>query len=70
MQRKVLIGLAFVIVIGLGVFCFIVPVQVDKAYNGLLHPPPYPASAAARTLHAALRLADLHATRCCGLAIC
>jgi len=61
MKRKVLIGLAFVIVVGLGVFCFVVPVQVDKAYNGVLHPPPYAASAAARTLHAGLRVADLHA---------
>ena len=60
-KKKLLIGAALVMVIAVAVFCFIVPVQVDKAYNAVVRSAPYMASDAARTLHARLRIADLHA---------
>jgi len=60
-MKKALVGVTAFLVIALGVFWFVVPAQVDKGRNGVIHPPPYAASAAARALHARLRIADLHA---------
>jgi membrane dipeptidase len=60
-MKKAMLGVAVVAVIALGVFWFVVPAQVDKGRNGVLHPPPYAASDAARALHARVRIADLHA---------
>lgn len=60
-MKKLLLGAIGVVVIALVVICFIVPAQVDKGRNTVLHPPPYAASDAARALHARLRIADLHA---------
>jgi membrane dipeptidase len=60
-MKKALLGTAVVLAIALGVFWFIVPTQVDKGRNGVLHLPPYAASDAARALHATLRVADMHA---------
>jgi microsomal dipeptidase-like Zn-dependent dipeptidase len=60
-MKKALLGLTAFIGIALCVFWFVVPWQVDKGRNGVLQPPPYAASEAARALHARLRIADLHA---------
>ncbi|HXG91563.1 MAG TPA: dipeptidase [Blastocatellia bacterium] len=61
MIKRILIGLAVLIVIGAGVFFFVVPGMVERSMNVVLNPPPYPASERAVELHKKLSIVDLHA---------
>lgn len=61
MIRKLLIGLALLLVVGAFVFFFVLPPLVESRFNGVLRPPPYEASERARSLHRRLLVADLHA---------
>jgi microsomal dipeptidase-like Zn-dependent dipeptidase len=61
MKKKVLIALAVIILVGLAVFFFVVPAQVEKSMNITLNPPPYRASERAGELHRKLFIVDLHA---------
>jgi membrane dipeptidase len=58
---KALIVIAALLVLGAGVFFFVVPGMVEKNRNPVLNPPPYTANERARTLHGQLQVADLHA---------
>lgn len=49
------------LIIGAGVFFFVLPAQVEKSQNKTLQPPPYSASAKATELHKKILVADLHA---------
>ncbi len=60
-MKKVLIVLAVILVLGLGIFFFVVPAQVEKSMNATLNAPPYEASERAKELHKRLLIADLHA---------
>lgn len=60
-KKKILTGIAVVLLIGLGILFFVVPAQIEKSMNVTLNPPPYPASERARELHKKLLIADLHA---------
>jgi len=60
-MKKVLIGLAILLVIAVIVFFGIVPSQVGRSMNKTLTAPPYSASDAAKELHKRLYVADLHA---------
>jgi membrane dipeptidase len=60
-MKKVLLGLAILLVIAAIVFFGIVPSQVGKSMNKTLSAPPYSASDAAKELHQRLYIADLHA---------
>lgn len=60
-MKRVLWGLATLVVIGLGVFFFIAPGYVEGSMNKVLQPPPYKASPEAVALHKTLTVADLHA---------
>jgi membrane dipeptidase len=59
--KRLLIFLIVIIIIGLGVFFFVVPAQVEKSMNRTLTSPPYSASERAVELHRKLLVADLHA---------
>lgn len=65
MKRKIikrtLIALVVILLLGLGIFFFIVPGYVEKSMNATLNPPPYTASERAVELHKKLLVADLHA---------
>lgn len=61
MARLIAGLLALAFAAGLGVFFFILPARVDASLNRVIAHEPYPVGAAARALHATLRLADLHA---------
>lgn len=65
MKRKIikrtLIALVVILLLGLGIFFFIVPAYVEKSMNATLNPPPYTASERAVELHKKLLVADLHA---------
>lgn len=54
-------ALGLLVVIGLGVFFFVLPAQVEAMMNGVRQPPPYAATDKAKALHAAIQVADLHA---------
>jgi membrane dipeptidase len=58
---KALIVIAALLVLGAGVFFFVMPGMVEKNRNPVLNPPPYAANERARTLHGQLQVADLHA---------
>ena len=58
-KNKRLIGFAFLVLLGLGVF-FSIPGIVDRRMNGVAAKPPYSASEAARALHERLFVADMH----------
>ncbi len=60
-MKKLLIGLAILLVIAVVVFFGVVPSQVGKSMNKTLTPPPYTASKEAQELHQRLYVADLHA---------
>lgn len=60
-KKRVLIGIAAVVVVGLVAFFFILPAQVEKALNRTLNRSPYRASQEAADLHSRLLIADLHA---------
>lgn len=60
-MKKLLLGLAIVLVIAAIVFFGFVPSYVGKSMNQTIHPPPYQASEAAKELHKKLLVADLHA---------
>jgi membrane dipeptidase len=59
--KRTLIALAVILLLGLGVFFFIVPPYVEKSMNTTLNPPPYRASERAVELHKKLLVTDLHA---------
>ena len=59
--KRTLIALVVILLLGLGVFFFIVPPYVEKSMNRTLNPPPYAASERALELHKKLLVADLHA---------
>src|SRR5207248_187820 len=59
--KKVLLTLGLLFLLALGVFFFVVPIEVGKRFNQVLNPPPYQASAQARALHQKLLIVDLHA---------
>lgn len=60
-MKKLLLGLAIVLVIAAIVFFGFVPSYVGKSMNQTINPPPYQASEAAKELHKKLLVADLHA---------
>jgi membrane dipeptidase len=60
-MKKFLIILAVLLVIGAGIFFFVVPGQVEKSMNKVLVPPPYAASEKATELHRKILVSDLHA---------
>ena len=61
MRKKILIGLAVILLLLLGAFFFVVPSQLEKRLNVALNQPPYLASERAVELHKRLLVADLHA---------
>ncbi|HET9529989.1 MAG TPA: peptidase M19, partial [Blastocatellia bacterium] len=61
MKKKILIGLLIILLIGLGLFFFVVPARVEQSMNVTLNPPPYEASSRAHELHERILIADLHA---------
>jgi membrane dipeptidase len=60
-MKKFLLVIGVLILLGAGIFFFIVPTQVEKSMNKVLAPPPYPASEKATELHKRILVADLHA---------
>ncbi len=59
---KIVLGvLAALAVIGLGIFFFVLPAEVERAMNGVIEPPPYSVAERAAELHKTLTVADLHA---------
>ena len=59
--KKIIVALAIILLLGLGVFFFVVPKWMDSDYNAVFSPPPYTASDKARELHRKLLVVDLHA---------
>lgn len=60
-KKKILIGLAVILLLMLGAFFFVVPGQLEKRLNVSLNLPPYMASERAVELHKKLLVTDLHA---------
>ena len=60
-MKKILIVVTVILLLGLGVFFFILPPYLEKSMNATLNPPPYTASDRAAELHKKLLVADLHA---------
>jgi len=61
MKKKILIGLAVILLLLVGAFFFVLPGQLAKRLNVALNQPPYLASERAAELHKKLLVADLHA---------
>ena len=61
MKKKILIGLAVILVLLVGAFFFVLPGQLAKRLNVALNQPPYLASERAVELHRKLLVADLNA---------
>ena len=59
--KKAILAIAVVLLLGLGVFFFVVPSIADRKLNPILTRPPYAASETARALHRNLIVVDLHA---------
>lgn len=59
-MRIVLAAAALLAAVALAVFFFVVPGEVDRRMNVVVHKPPYQASARAQALHRQLFIADLH----------
>ena len=59
--KRILVALTVILVIGLLLFFFVLPAELEKRMNVVLNPPPYPASERAVELHKKLFVADLHA---------
>ena len=53
--------LALIVVVGAGIFFFVLPDYVADAFNEVLVDPPYEVSASAAEMHGNLTVADLHA---------
>jgi membrane dipeptidase len=60
-MKKFLLVVGILLLLGAGVFFFIVPTQVEKSMNKVLAPPPYTASEKATELHKRILVSDLHA---------
>jgi membrane dipeptidase len=60
-MKKFLLVVGILLLLGAGIFFFIVPTQVEKSMNKVLVPPPYTASEKATELHKKLLVSDLHA---------
>lgn len=58
---KRLLAVACIFLVGLFIFFFVLPVQVEKKYNATLGHSPYEVSDKARELHKRMFIADLHA---------
>lgn len=54
-------GVAIVLLAAFAIIFFVVPVRVDASLNHVIEHEPYAVSAQARTLHATIPVADLHA---------
>jgi membrane dipeptidase len=59
--KVVLWGIGAVVAIGLGIFFFVAPAEVERAMNGVGEKPPYTVADRAAELHKTLTVADLHA---------
>jgi len=53
--------LVVLILVGLGIFFFVAPAEVERGMNAVIEPPPYSVSERAGELHRTLTVADLHA---------
>lgn len=60
-MKKFLVMAALLLLIGAGIFFFVVPPQVEKGMNKVLALPPYTASEKATELHKKILVSDLHA---------
>jgi membrane dipeptidase len=60
-MKKFLLIVAILLLLGAGIFFFVVPARVEKGMNTVLAPPPYAVSEKAQELHKRLLIADLHA---------
>jgi membrane dipeptidase len=60
-MKKFLLVVGILLLLGAGIFFFIVPTQVEKSMNKVLAPPPYTASEKATELHKRILVSDLHA---------
>jgi membrane dipeptidase len=60
-MKKFLLVIGILLLLGAGIFFFIVPTRVEKSMNKVLAPPPYAASEKAAELHKRILVADLHA---------
>lgn len=59
---KIVLGVvAVIVVIGLGIFFFVLPAEVERSMNAVIEKPPYSVSERAAELHKTLTVADLHA---------
>jgi len=59
---KIVLGVvAAIAVIGLGIFFFVLPAEVERSMNAVIEKPPYSVSERAAELHKTLTVADLHA---------
>jgi microsomal dipeptidase-like Zn-dependent dipeptidase len=59
--KKIFVVFAMILIVGLLLFFFVLPAEVEKSMNVVLNPPPYAASERAVELHKKLLVADLHA---------
>jgi microsomal dipeptidase-like Zn-dependent dipeptidase len=59
-KRKIAVISVAVLLLALGLFFFVLPVEVERRMNGVLSSPPYHASERARELHRRLLVVDLH----------
>jgi membrane dipeptidase len=60
-MKKFLLVIGILLLLGAGIFFFIVPARVEKSMNKVLVAPPYGASEKAAELHKRILVADLHA---------
>lgn len=60
-MKKILIVVVALLLIGAGIFFFVVPAQIEKSMNKVLAPPPYTVSEKATELHKKILVADMHA---------
>jgi membrane dipeptidase len=59
---KIVLGVvAAIVLIGLGIFFFVLPAEVERSMNAVIEKPPYSVSERAAELHKTLTVADLHA---------
>ncbi len=59
-RGRMWVGALLLLLLSLGALASALPGLVDARMNTLIKPPPYPASASARSLHGGLFVADLH----------
>lgn len=59
--KWVLGTVAVLLIVGLGIFFFVAPAEVERGMNSVIEQPPYSVSERAAELHKTLTVADLHA---------